>query len=103
MSSPPEKIIRLRNPAHPSKPGIVFPYSHQRLLNLECAKENKDKYDYLTRAITLGTTPLSLEELIDFLGHIRTSTFRVVTLHNDVTHEQSNLTQDSPSYFVYIN
>lgn len=100
LPSPQEKIIKLRNPTDPSKPRIVFPYSEQRHLNLECAKENKDKYDYLTRAITLGATPLSREDLIDFLGHIRSSTFGVVRLHNNVSH---NLTQDSPSYFVYIN
>jgi hypothetical protein len=88
LSSPPEKIIKLRNPAEPSKPGIVFPYSEQRHLRLECAKENKDKYDYLRRAITHGTTPLSLEELIHFLGHTRSS-FGVVTLHNNVTHEHN--------------
>jgi hypothetical protein len=102
LSSPPEEIITLRNPADPSKPGIVFPYSEQRHLSLERAKENKDKYDYLTRAITLGTTPLSNEELIDFLEHIRNATFGVVTVHNNNTHVD-NLSQDSLSYFVYIN
>jgi hypothetical protein len=36
LSSPQEETIKLPNPADPSKPGIVFPYSKQRHLNLEC-------------------------------------------------------------------
>ena len=89
LSSPQEEIIKLRNPANPSKPGIVFRYSEQRHLSLvELAKENKSKCDYLTRAITLGTTPLSDEELIDFLKHIRIATFGIVAVHNSNNHEQ---------------
>ena len=102
LSSPQEEIIKLRNPANPSKPGIVFRYSEQRHLSLERAKENKNKCDYLTRAITLGTTPLSDEELIDFLEHMRYATFGIVTVHNNNT-DEDDLSQDSLSYFVYIN
>jgi hypothetical protein len=52
LSNPPEETIKLPNPANPSKPGIVFPYSKQRHLSRETAKEDKNKCDYLTRAIT---------------------------------------------------
>ena len=84
----------LRNPANPSKPGIVFRYS-------EPAKENKNKCDYLTRAITLGTTPLSDEELIDFLKHMQIATFGIITVHNNNTHED-DLSHNSLSYFVFL-
>ena len=87
LSSPQEEIIKLRNPTNPSKPGIVFRYSEQRHLSLEPAKENNSKRDYLTRAIRLGTTPLSDEELIDFLEHMRNATFGIVTVHNNNTHQ----------------
>lgn len=53
LSSPHEETIKLPNPADPSKPEIAFPYSEQTHLNLEPAKENKSKWDYLTRAIAL--------------------------------------------------
>jgi hypothetical protein len=91
----------LPNRANPSKPGIVFPYSKQRHLSLEPAKENINKRDCLTRAITLGTTPLSDEELMDFLEHMH-ATFGIVTVHNNNTHED-DLSEGSLSYFVYIN
>lgn len=96
LPSPREEIIKLRNPGNLSKPGIVFRYSER----LEPAKENKNKCDYLTRAI--GTTPLSIEELTDFLEHMRNATLAIVTVHNNNTHED-DLSQDSLSYFVYIN
>jgi len=94
LSSPPEKIIELRNPADPSKPGIVLPYSEQRHIRLERIKENKGKYDYFT-------IPLSDEELIDFLEHIRNATFGVITVHSINTYED-NLSQD-PSLCTLIN
>ena len=91
----------LPNSADSSKPKIVFPYSEQTHLNLEQAKENKNKRDYLRRAITIGTTPLSDEELIDFLEHIRNATFGVVTQRNNTSEDNSS--HDSLYYFVYIN
>jgi hypothetical protein len=99
--SNPQEGIKLPNPADPSKPKIAFPYSEQTHLNLEPAKENKNKRDYLRRAIRIGTTPLSDEELIDFLEHIRNATFGVVTVRNNTSEDNSS--QDSLSYFVYIN
>ena len=96
LPNPQEEIIKLPNPANPSKPGIVFPYSKQRHLSLEPAKENKNKRDCLTRAITLGTTPLSDEELMDLLERIRNATFGIVTVHNNNTHE------DDLSQFAFI-
>jgi len=102
MLSPQEEIIRLPNPADPSKPKIVFPYSKQTHVNLQPAKENKHKWDYLRRAITLGTTPLSDEELINFLQLMRNATFGVVTVHKNSDHED-NSSHDWLSYFVYIN
>ena len=60
--------------------------SKERHLSLEPSKEIK--YDYLTRANTLGTSPLSYEELIDFLEHIRISTFGVVTVNNKNTNKK---------------
>ncbi|MGB8938299.1 MAG: hypothetical protein WCC17_24670 [Candidatus Nitrosopolaris sp.] len=101
LSNPKEDTIKLPNPADPSKPKIAFPYSEQTHLNLEPAKENKNKRDYLRRAITLCTTPLSDEELIDFLEHMRNATYGVVTVHNNTSEDNSN--HDSLSYFVYIN
>jgi hypothetical protein len=96
LSSPQEEIIKLSNPTAPSKPGIVFRYSEQRHFTLERATENKNNCDYVTRAIKLTTTPLSNEELIDFLEHMRNTTFGVVTVRNGNTHEWL-------SHFVYIN
>lgn len=94
LPSPPEEIIKLRNPVNPSKPRIVFPYSKQRFLSLEPAKEeNKNKCDYLTRAIALGRTPLSDEELTDFLESMRNATFGIVTDHNSDT-RIDDLSQD---------
>jgi hypothetical protein len=90
----------LPNRANPSKPGIVFPYSKQRHLSLEPAKENKNKRDYLRRAFTLGTTPLSDEELINFLELMQDTTFGVVTVYNNSYEDYSN--HNSLSYFVYI-
>jgi hypothetical protein len=71
---------------------------------VDLAKENKSQCDYFTRAITLGTTPLSDEEFIDFLKHIRIATFGIVAVHNSNNHE-GVLSQDSVSYFVllYVN
>ncbi|MFY9873471.1 MAG: hypothetical protein WAK17_27505 [Candidatus Nitrosopolaris sp.] len=62
LSNPQKETIKLPNPADPSKPKIVFPYSEQTHLNLDPAKENENKWDYLRRAITVGTTPLSDED-----------------------------------------
>jgi hypothetical protein len=101
LSNPQEEIIKLRNPANPSKPAIVFRYSEQRHIGLESAKENKNKCDYLTKAITLGTTPVSDEELIDFLKQMQIATFGIVTVHNNNNHED-DLSQDSLSYFVFL-
>jgi hypothetical protein len=101
LSSPHEETIKLPNPADSSKPEIVFRYSEQRHLSLDFAKENKNKSGCLRRAITLGTTPLSDEELIDFLEHMRNATFGVVTVHNNDNHED-NSSQDSLSYFVFL-
>ena len=104
LPSPPEEIIKLRNPMNHSKPRIVFPYSKQRFLSLERAKEeNKNKSDYLRRAIAFGTTRLSDEELTDFLERMRNATFGIVTDHNSETRIDDS--QDSLSYFVllYIN
>ena len=100
LPSPREEIIKLPNPADPSKPKIAFPYSKQRHLNLEPAKENKNKRDYLRRAFTLGTTPLSDEELINFLELMQNTTFGVVTVYNNTYEDNSN--HNSLSYFVYI-
>jgi len=50
LSSPHEEIIKLRNPANTSKPGIVFRYSEQRHISVEPAKENKNECDYLMSA-----------------------------------------------------
>ena len=101
LLSPHEETIKLANPADPSKPKIAFPYSEQTHLNLEQADENKNKSDYLRRAITVGTTPLSDEELIQFLEHMRNATFGVVTVRNNTSEDNSS--HDSLSYFVYIN
>jgi len=67
LPRPQEEIIKLPNPADPSKPKIAFPYLQQAHLNLK--PENKNKCDYFMRVIALGTTPLSDEELMDFLKH----------------------------------
>jgi hypothetical protein len=99
--SSPQEGIELPNPADPSKPKIAFPYSEQTHLNIERTKENKNKRDYLKRTITIGTTPLSDEELIDFLEHMRNATFGVVTVRNNTSEDNSS--DDSLSYFVYIN
>ena len=96
----PQEGIKLPNPVDPSKPKIAFPYSQLTHLNLEPAKENKNKMEYLRRAITVGTTPLSDEELIDFLQHTRNATFGVVTVRNNTSEDNSS--HDSLSYFVYI-
>jgi len=101
LSSTHEEIIKLRNPANTSKPGIVFRYSEQRHISVEPAKENKNKCDYLTRAITLGTTLFSDEELIDFLKHMQIATFGIITVHNKNTHED-HLSHNSLSYFVFL-
>jgi hypothetical protein len=69
LSIPPEETIKFRNPDL-SKPPIAFPYSKERRFSLE-AIESKKKCDYLRRAITLGTTSLSDEELINFLQLMR--------------------------------
>ena len=101
LSGSQEEIIKLSNPVNP-KPGIIFQYSEQRHISLEPAKENKNKCDYLARAITVGTTPMSDEELIDFLENMRDATFGIVTVHNNNTHND-DLSQDSLSYFVYLD
>jgi hypothetical protein len=102
LSSPHEEIIKLPNPVYPSKPGIAFQYSKQRHLSLKPAKEkNKNKCDYLTRAVALGMTALSDEELTDFLEHMRNTTFGTVTGHDNNT-QKDDLSQDSLSYFVFL-
>ncbi|MGA9149254.1 MAG: hypothetical protein WBZ36_01645 [Candidatus Nitrosopolaris sp.] len=101
LPNPPEEIIKLRNPLNPSKPRIVFMYSKQRFLSLEPAKrENKNKCDYMTRAIALGRTRLSDEELTDFLERMRNATFGIVTDHNSDTRIDDS--QDLLSYFVFL-
>jgi hypothetical protein len=102
LPSPQEETIKLPNPTDPSKPKIAFPYSEQTHLNLEPAKENKNKRDYLRRTITLRTTPLSDEEFIDFLELMQNATFGVVTVHKN-NNQGDNSSHDSLSYFVYIN
>ena len=101
LSNPQKETIELPNPVDPSKPKIVFPFSDQTHLNLEQAKENKNKRDYLRKAITIGAAPLSDEELIDFLEHIRDATFGVVTQRNNTSEDNSS--HDSLYYFEYIN
>jgi YVTN family beta-propeller protein len=54
----------------------------------------------LRRAITVGTTPLSDEELLNFLELMRNATFGVITVHNITSEDNSS--RDSLSYFVYI-
>jgi hypothetical protein len=99
---PHEEIIKLPNPVNPSKPAIAFPYSQQRHLSIKPAKEqNKNKCDYLTRTIAFGTTPLSDEELTDFLERMRNATFGIATGHNNNT-KKDDLSQDSLSYFVFL-
>jgi hypothetical protein len=106
LSNPQKKTIELPNPVDPSKAKIVFPYSEQTHLYLESAKEreypkeNKNKREYLRRAITAGTTPLSDEELLNFLEVMRNATFGVITVHNNTSEDNSS--HDSLSYFVYI-
>jgi hypothetical protein len=97
LSNPQKETIQLPNPVDPSKPKISFPYSDQTHLNLEPAKGNKNKYDYFMRVMALGTTPLSDEELMDFLKNMRNTTFGIITSEDNSSH-------GSPlSYFVYIN
>jgi hypothetical protein len=98
LSRHPEETIKFQNPDL-SKPPIAFTYSKERHLSLE-AIEGKKKCDYLRKAITLGTTPLSDEELTDFLEIMRNATFGVV--HKNSDHED-NSSHGSSSYFVYIN
>jgi hypothetical protein len=87
---------------NPSKPRIVFSYSKQRFLSLEPAKEEiKNKSDYLRRAIALGTTRLSDEELTDFLERMRDATFGIVTDHNSDA-RIDNLSQHLLSHFVFL-
>jgi hypothetical protein len=101
LPSPREENINLLNPANPSKPAIAFRCSEQKHIGLEPAKENKNKCDYLTKAITLGTTPVSDEELSDFLKQMQNVTFGIVTVHNNNDHEH-HLSQDPQSYFVFL-
>jgi hypothetical protein len=108
LSSPPEEIIKLRNIAHPEKPGIIFIYSKERHLILEPNKETKTKSNYLIRAIKDGTTLLKDDELTDFLEDIGNATFGIVGVHNKNTlksepAEKGDLYQDPLlSYFVYL-
>ena len=108
LSSPPEEIIKLRNPANSAKPGIVFRYSEQRHLTLEPTKENNNKDNYLIRAIKHGATLLKDEELIDFLENIRNATFGIVRVHGEnnyknISAEQGVLHGEPlQSYFVYV-
>jgi hypothetical protein len=96
LSHPQKETIELPNPVDPSKPKIVFPYSQQTHLNLEPAKER----EYFRRAFTVGTTPLSEEELLNFLELMRNATFGVITVHNNTSEDNSS--HDSLTYFVYI-
>ncbi len=101
LSRPQEQTIKLPNPTDPSKPKIVFPYSEQAHLDLEPGKENKNKNkrEYLRRAITAGTTPLSDEELLNFLEVVRNAMFGVITVQNNTSEDNSS---HLLSYFVYI-
>jgi len=108
LSSPPEEIIRLRNPANPAKPRIVFIYSEERHLTLEPDKEGKTKSNYLIRAIKHDKTLLNDEELTDFLESIWNATFGIVRVHDMNTYktepaEKGGLHQELlQSYFVYV-
>ena len=97
LLNPQKETIKLPNPVDPSKPKIAFPYSDQTHFDVEPAKER----EYLRRAITVGTTPLSDEELLNFLELMRNATFGVITVHNNISEDNSS--HDSRSYFVYIN
>ena len=103
LSNPQEETIKLLNPANPTKPAIVFRGSEQRHIRLEPPKENKNKWDYLTKAITLGSTPVSDEELIDFLKQMQNATFGIVTVHNNNNHEDHLSNPQSYFVFLYIN
>jgi len=46
------------------------------------------------------TTPLSDEELLNFLELMRNATFGVIIVHNNTSEDNSS--HDSLSYFVYI-
>jgi len=108
LSSPPEEIIRLRNPTNPAKPRIVFIYSEERHLTLEPDKEGKTKSNYLIRAIKHDKTLLNDEELTDFLESIWNATFGIVRVHDMNTYktepaEKGGLHQELlQSYFVYV-
>jgi hypothetical protein len=108
LSSPPEEFIRLRNPANPAKPRIVFIYSEQRHLTLEPDKEGKTKSNYLIRAIKDGKTLLNDEELTDFLESIRNATFGIVRVRDTNAYktepaEKGGLHQELlKSYFVFV-
>jgi hypothetical protein len=101
LSNPQEETIKLLNPANPTKPAIVFRGSEQRHIRLEPPKKKPHKWDYLTKAITLGSTPVTDEELIDFLKQMQNVTFGIVTVHNNNNHED-HLSKDPQSYFVFL-
>src|SRR2546422_5945656 len=82
LPSPPDESIKFRNPKPPS-PGIVLRYSKQRHVKLQLTNENKNRANYLIRAINQGKTILCDEELIDFLGKIKGATFGIVTVCNN--------------------
>jgi len=105
---PPDESIRFRNPTNPAYPGIVFRYSKQRHLKLQLTNENKNKANYLIKAINQGKTVLSEEELTHFLEIIKGATFGIVTVCNNniyknVSAKKGEIQREPHlSYFVYI-
>jgi hypothetical protein len=108
LPSPPEESIKLHNPANPANPGIVFQYSKQRHIKLQLNNENKNKANYLIRAINQGKIPLHDEELTDFLENIKHATFGIVTIcrnniYKNLSTKQGEVHREPHmSYFVYI-
>jgi hypothetical protein len=103
-----EEIIKLQNPANPANPGIIFQYSKQRHVKLQLTIENKNRANYLIRAINQRKILLRDYELTDFLGNIRDATFGILTVcHNNIyknlSENQGEVQQEShTSYFLYI-
>lgn len=109
LPSPPEESIKLSNSASPASPFIVFQYSKQRQITLHLANENKNKDNYLIRAITKGKTLLSEDELTNFLENMKDATFGIITVYfeydHHITASEDKISQQqksSQSYFVYI-
>lgn len=106
LSTPPEEIIKLRNPLNPTKPDIVFRYPEQRYLAIEPA--NKNKSNYLIRAIEHGTILLNDEELMDFIEKMKNVTFGIVRVDDQKRYKnasaQASDVDKGPlqSYFVFV-